>query len=142
ISLKTAGSDGEFGDSVDTSALGDTCETALSARYVLVTINLDDNNTAVFPDTNQSSIQDFTIESLLTGTPTPLRLRGGKYFGSGVLSPMDTAKDEACPYGLAEVELDGFMSGGLGDTYAYIEAVLTSSGDSPILKKGIAYSTQ
>ena len=96
ISYKTATSNGIFGASQYSTALNGTttdCNTVGTIQYILVTLTLDDTNNAAFADvsnTTGSNATDLTITYNTYDPPPNLRLRGGKFFSSNALQPLDT----------------------------------------------------
>jgi hypothetical protein len=94
VDYKTACSDGVFDASattLDNVRAGEDRTVNDTARYVLVTFQLDDQKAAPFPD-DQSVVTDFTLNysNLNTRAPLDKRLRIGNYFNEEQEQPYDS----------------------------------------------------
>jgi N-acetylneuraminic acid mutarotase len=98
INYRAAPISGTFASLAAASTLsggdGTSCTTGASTtRYVWVGLTLDDSYTgAVFPDTSsaEANVTDFTVVYQKSHALPQVRLRGGQYFNSGGIQPLDT----------------------------------------------------
>ncbi len=93
ISYRTAEEDGVFGDlkSAQFPGFAEACIGAFgNARYVWLTVSLDDATSGTFGDSNPATLTDITVTYSPIHPEVEYRLGGGKTLISGNLSPLDT----------------------------------------------------
>lgn len=93
ISYRTAENDGVFGDLKNTQypSLADACTGAYgNARYIWLSVSLDDTMIGTFSDSKFGAITDVTVNYSLLHPDVDYRLNGGKTLISGTLSALDT----------------------------------------------------
>jgi hypothetical protein len=97
VSVKVAGADNIFGTAKAATTLNGSCAAGIAnARYVFLTIDMDDSMAGGYADTIglNSTLQDITLtyEAPNTRVEPSLRLRSGKSFVGQVQQQLDTAK--------------------------------------------------
>jgi len=96
LSFRFAGANGILSPNAKANTLTTGTCSGINARFVLVTIELDDESASYYTDSlNQASLQDLTVDYVTAGGASVLpsqRLKGGKYFKAQALQPLDTVK--------------------------------------------------
>lgn len=94
VQVRSAGSAGTFGSLQDASSYSDGAVgcTAGSTRYIWLLATIDDSRVMSYgPSDSVSNLTDVTVNYGGSSRPDPnVRLRGGKYFSSESLQPLDT----------------------------------------------------